>query len=140
MESKIPHYDIDRYQNIKDAITSRNAAPTLPMLITFQLNRIDALRTLPMTADGNSDSLLILHAVKRGLRSIESKLSPYLKKEGMYYDEVKELKKYFHDTQITINNEHEYSEKLSEWEDILISYFGHLNLLPAVDKEWEFPE
>jgi hypothetical protein len=78
----------------------------------------------------------ILASVYRGLRSIESKLSPYLKKEATYYPEVEQLKTYLRKSPTDAD---EYYEKLAEWEDILISYFGHLNLLPAVDKVWEMP-
>ena len=135
MLNDLPHYNIDKYSNITDALQSRNAAPTLPMLITFQLNRIDALKVTIPTKELTESA--ILAAVYRGLRSIESKLSPYLKKEATYYKEIEEIKKYLKKRPDPIED---YYEKLAEWEDVLVSYFGHLNLLPAVDKVWEMPE
>jgi len=76
----------------------------------------------------------IINAVQRGLRSVESYLSPYLKEDTEYYEKVKSFKAIIkqplqqgQDLQAKSNARF---DALAEWADLLVSRFGNVDILP----------
>jgi hypothetical protein len=116
----------------------RSGGFTIQNLITRQLDRIDFLMTLGTAKmDGGvsyMEEMQIINAVQRGLRSVESYLSPYLKDDAEYYDKVKVFKAMLSQP---LQQGQELSAKtqsrfnlLAEWTDLLVSRFGNIDILP----------
>ena len=116
----------------------RSGGFTIQNLITRQLDRIDFLMTLGTAKMQGGASYMeemqIINSVQRGLRSIESYLSPYLKDDQEYYDEVKQYKAVLSQRlqagqDLTTKTQTRF-KALAEWTDLLVSKFGNIDILP----------
>ena len=116
----------------------RSSGLTIQTLITRQLDRIDFLLTLgtAKTQNGLSymEELQIINAVQRGLRSIESYLSPFLVEDKEYYEEAKQYKAILNQPlqqgqDVTTKAQAKFNA-VADWTDLLVSRFNNVDLLP----------
>lgn len=124
---------MEQYKLTNAESTNRSSGFTIQNIITNELNRIDYLRTIPM-AEKDTSELRIVSAIKYGLRSIESKLYPFIYKDEDYQTKIKPIKEAIR----TSDHVTKSMELLSDWEDLLISKLGLIDMLPQQNKEFEF--
>jgi len=122
---------MEQYKVTDSTTTGKTAGLTIQMLITQQLGRIDFLKTIPMATKGMSE-IAIIRSIKLGLRSIESKLHPFLEKE--YYKQTDPIKSQFNKEGLSVIQE---LDLLAQWEDTLIDNLGKIDLLPQGSKDLE---
>ena len=131
---------IEQYNSINPT-DIKSGGYSLQNIITRQLDRVNFLLTFGTSKIGMKDStfdeLQTASAVKRGLRSVESFLSPYLAEDQEYQERVTKLKDYLA-SKPTAQGLNEYFDQLANWEDLLISRLGNIDLLPQKRKEVEF--
>ena len=124
----------------------RSGGFTIQNLITRQLDRVDFLMTLGTAKiEGGvsyMEEMQIINAVQRGLRSVESYLSPYLKEDTEYYEQVKQYKAVLSQRlqqgqDLTTKTQSRFNA-LAEWTDLLVSRFGNVDILPQKKISIEF--
>lgn len=116
----------------------RSGGYTLQHLITRQLDRIDYLMTLGTAKMQSGTSFMeeiqVTNAVQRGLRSIESYLSPYLKADEEYQTLANSYKAVLNQTiqarEDLTNKIQSRFNALALWQDLLVSRFGNIDILP----------
>jgi hypothetical protein len=131
---------IEQYNSIS-ATDIRGSGYSIQNLVTRQLDRINYLLTLSTakseqgTQHFNEQQMAM--AAKRGLRTVESFLSPYINNDEEYIEETTKIKE---NIRIATNkgNTTEIIDHLSDWYDFLISRLGNLDMLPQRSTDIEF--
>lgn len=124
----------EQYKLLDTTNNNKSSGYTIQNLITNQLNRMDYLRTIPISST-ESNPITILSAIKYALRSLESKLYPFIENDTHYKNKVTPIKEKL---KKRIDNIDETMETLSEWEDLIVSKLGLIDLLPQQGKDFEF--
>lgn len=124
----------------------RSSGLTLQTLVTRQLDRIDFLITLGLAKTQNGlsymDEMQIIDSVARGLRSVESYLSPFLQDDKDYYSQAKQFKAILgqpmqQGQDLAIKKTQKFNA-IAEWTDLLVSRFNNIDLLPQKRTTIEF--
>lgn len=137
---------LEQYNSINPS-DIRSGGFTIQNLITRQLERVDFLLTLG-TAKINQgsqyfDENQMAQATKRGLRSVESYLSPFLEDDEEYKTKAKQYKAQLDSilSERVVTDENKKNQifnTLALWQDLLVSRMGNIDLLPQKRTEIEF--
>jgi hypothetical protein len=119
----------------------RGSGYSLQNLVTRQMDRVNWLLTLS-TAKSEQGSQhfndeQMSKAAKRGLRLIETFLSPYIQNDEEYITETNTIKEKIRKAQ-NIGNTNELTDLLCDWYDFLVSRLGNLDMLPQRSTDIEF--
>jgi len=122
---------------------------SVPYLVLRQMDRVAYLQTLGIIGQQTPSFVSedkLAYAIKRGLRSIESFLYPFLTKdyrEG-YKDkttklEVRGAEDIKSDLKSASRIDNDYFELLADWQDLLVKELGQMDMLPTreVEMVWE---
>lgn len=123
----------EQYKLLDSTTANKSSGFTIQNLITNQLNRMDYIRTIPMSST-ESNPIRIIKSIQYALRSLESKLYPFVENDTHYKNKVTPIKEKLKKTE----NIDDSMELLSQWEDLIISKLGLIDLLPQQGKEFEF--
>lgn len=135
---------LEQYNSISPT-DIRSGGYTIQNLITKQLERIDFMLTLGTAKIGDHSYFeedQMIAAVHRGLRTIESYLSPYIEEDTEYKEKSNNYKTIIR----TALTERQTKGKaiplpyntIADWQDLLISRLGNVDLLPQKRTEIEF--
>jgi hypothetical protein len=131
---------IEQY-NSMDSSNIRGSGYSIQNLVTRQLDRINFLLTLGTAKITQEQQYFnetqMLYSVKRGLRTVESFLSPYIKNDKEYLEGTDKIKQRI-TTAISANKPTQAFDELAEWYDALISRLGNLDMLPQKSADIEF--
>ena len=133
---------LEQYNSISST-DIRSGGYTIQNLITRQLERIDFMLTLGTAKISSGtqyfDEKQMASAVQRGLRSVESYLYSFVQDDEEYLEQSKQLKTIINSSLKDFsNNQTQLFNALADWQDLLISRMGNVDLLPQKRTEIEF--
>jgi len=128
---------LEQYNSMPSA-DIRGGGFTIQNLITSQLARIDYLMTFGTARMGGGnmfmEELQVTTSVQRGLRTIESYLSVWLKDDPEYQELANQYKAELNRKR---NNNEEINNVIASrfiilalWQDLLVSRLGNIDILP----------